>query len=151
MQWLKQLFRERTKPETEAKPETLARPEAPSVPAADPVPDASDKEPVFSRMTPNPKPAPPGQERSTFLAKVGDILADGAEPIDTGKLLQEDYGLDELGVSECVQIAEEVWAVQLMPNPMRMSDYDHMLRRFPTLAAIIQEAEGVAAERHSGR
>ena len=37
--------------------------------------------------------------------------------------------------------------MQLNPNPMRMSDFKAMLLRFPTLEAIMSEAEGVAAER----
>jgi hypothetical protein len=86
-----------------------------------------------------------------FLAKVEEVFAELIESIDTAKLLQEGYGLDELEVSECVQWAEEVWAVQLLPNPMRLSEYKVMLRRFPTLEAIIQEAEAAGAERRSSR
>src|SRR4051812_34957784 len=102
MRWLKHLFGERTKPETEARPKTPAGPKTPSLPATPPEPKS---ETVFSRKTPDPKPAPRGQERAVFLAKVAEIFGEPVESIDTGKLLQEGYGLDELEVSECVQCA----------------------------------------------
>ena len=144
MHWLKRLFGEPTKLETEARPKAPAMPETPSRPVT---PATADSELVFSRKTLDPKPAPRGQERAVFLANIEEVLGNVVESIDTDKLLQEDYGLDELDVSECVQCAEEVWAVQLMPNPMGMSEYKDMLRRFPTLGAIIQEAEAAGANR----
>lgn len=55
--------------------------------------------------------------------------------------LVEDLGCADLDVSECVQIAEEIWGVQLMPNPMEVSDYAQMMKSFPNLRAIITAAE----------
>jgi hypothetical protein len=104
--------------------------------------------PVFFRRTPNPKLAEAGQERATFLERVTIVLgADTGSP-DPGKPLQDGgYGCDELDVSEIVQLAEEIWAVQLNPNPMTFSDFEAMVRRFPTLEAIMREAESAAAQR----
>ena len=147
MHWLRRLFGDRKKPETDVEPKI---PDA-SETGFSPEPPPADREIVFSRMTPDPKPAPRGQERGDFLIRIKIVLGDEVGSIDTSKFLQADYGLDEMNVSECVQLAEEVWAVQLMPNPMRMEDYRVMLRRFPTLEAIIQEAEAAAAARRSHR
>ena len=122
---------------------------APAAPVQTAAPGPAPEQ-VFSRRTPNPQAAPPGQERATFLANVAPVFGEGAGPLDAAKPLQDGgYGCDELDVSELVQIAEEVWAVQLNPNPMRISDFKAMLRRFPTLEAIMSEAEGVAAERRA--
>jgi len=151
MRWLQRLLGARTSSAVSSAP--AAHSGVPAVPAQTAAPGAAPaaaREQVFSRRTPNPQAAPPGQERATFLAKVAPVFGEGAGPLDAAKALQDGgYGCDELDVSELVQIAEEVWAVQLNPNPMRMSDFEAMLRRFPTLEAIMSEAEGVAAERRA--
>ena len=61
--------------------------------------------------------------------------------------LVHDFGCADLDVSECVQIAEEIWGVTLTPNPMEVSDYTNMIKRYPNLEAIIQEAEMRASEK----
>jgi hypothetical protein len=126
MQWLKRLL---------GKPDVTAAPSA-----------AADSEISFSRASPDSPPAAPGQQRATFLAEVAVVLGPD-NPIDLNKSLQNDYGCADLDVSECVQCAEEVWGVQLLPNPMAVPDYEAMMRRFPTLESIAREAELAAAKR----
>lgn len=102
---------------------------------------------VFSRGSPEPIAAEPGAERETFIRQVAVVLECDPSDVNTSASLTKEYELADLDVSECVQIAEEAWRVQLMPNPMTLADADQMMKRFPTLDAIIAAAEG---ERASG-
>jgi hypothetical protein len=96
---------------------------------------------TFSRYSPQPARSTPGQERQTYIQRVSKILGRPVAELDLAIPLIAKYGCDEMEVSECVQIAEEIWAVSLMPNPMHLSDYADMVKRFPSLEAIIGEAE----------
>jgi hypothetical protein len=146
MGWLQRLFGKRPAPP--APPANAAAPKPPAAPSQASGSAPGGGEPVFSRHTPNLQAAAPGQERATFLQKAAAVFAADATTLDAARPLQDGgYGCDELDVSELVQIAEEVWAVQLNPNPMRTSDFAAMVKRFPTLGAIMSEAEDVAAER----
>ncbi len=40
-----------------------------------------------------------------------------------------------------MQIAEEIWGITLMANPMKVSDYTEMMKRYPNLETMIQKAE----------
>jgi hypothetical protein len=137
MRWFSRLFR-KAKEVNSAAPRALSATPATTTKLPPPQP-ASTKAPVFSRSTPNPQHAAQGQERATYLSRIAKCFSDiGA--IDPTKPFDE-LGLDELDVSECIQMAEEVWGVQLMPNPMTMSDFAEVRRRFPDLNAIAAEAE----------
>lgn len=65
--------------------------------------------------------------------------------VDFRANLVEVYGVDELEVFEYVQIAEDIWHVELNPNPMSDADFARMLSRFSTLDSIETAAE---AARH---
>jgi hypothetical protein len=94
----------------------------------------------FTHESPNPVRAAPGAERQNFLSEAALVLGKPQAEIDAAKTLQGDYGCDELDVSECVQIAEEIWRVKLLPNPMTASEIEDLPARFPTLDAIIAAA-----------
>ena len=104
--------------------------------------------PTFSRSTSARPPDELGTERQTFLEKAAEALERPAASLDLQASLVEQYGCADLDVSECVQAAEEIWGVQLMPNPMTTEDYAYLMRRLTTLQAIIDDAERrVSAER----
>jgi len=88
---------------------------------------------------------PPGQERTVFLGEVASLLELGPSEVDMRANLVEAYGVDELEVFEYVQIAEDIWHVQLNPNPMTESDFTTMVVRFTTLDSIAAAAEGKKA------
>jgi hypothetical protein len=104
-------------------------------------------ETTFSRNLPDAVASPQGRARKEYIDKVAVILAQPADQIDPEADLVSVHGLADLDIAECVQVAEEVWAVSLMPNPMQAADYDVMMRRMGTLAAIMAEAERIRAER----
>ena len=139
MQWLSRLFGKQTEPNTPHAGNPTPAPAATLAPRSSlDIPETM----TFSRRTPNPQRAAQGQERATYLADVAKIFAEiGA--IDPAKTFK-DLGMDELEVSECIQMAEEVWGVQLMPNALAMSELEESIRRFPTLNAIAAEAEAAA-------
>jgi hypothetical protein len=95
----------------------------------------------FSRYSPQPAHSATGQERQTYIQRVAEILGRSSAELELDAPLISQYGCDEMEVSECVQIAEEIWSVALMPNPMQMSDYADIVKRFATLTEIIGEAE----------
>ncbi len=97
--------------------------------------------PNFTRSTSAQPPDQPGTERQTFLERVAEVLETPAAVLDLQASLVEHYGCADLDVSECVQVAEEIWSVQLMPNPMTAEDYAYLMRRLTTLQAIIDDAE----------
>jgi hypothetical protein len=97
--------------------------------------------PTFTRSTAVRPPDQPGTERHAFLEKVAMILDRPPDALDVQASLVEHYGCADLDVSECVQVAEETWGVQLMPNPMTAEDYAYLMRRLTTLQAIIDDAE----------
>lgn len=96
---------------------------------------------VFHRTSLSPVEATPGTERQTFVREVAMVLECEPSGVNIEARLVEDLGCADLDVSECVQIAEEIWGVQLMPNPMKMSDFAKMMKSFPTLQSIIIAAE----------
>lgn len=101
--------------------------------------------PVFSRESPPAAAKPAAARLSAFLEQAGMILDRDAGDIDTAASLEADYGCADLDILECVQAAEEVWGVQLCPNPMTAEDFDYLVKRLPTLQAIIADAERRAA------
>lgn len=96
--------------------------------------------PSFTRSTVQ-QPDRSGTARQTFLEGVAVVLEKPAADLDLQASLVEHYGCADLDVSECVQVAEEAWNVQLMPNPMTAEDYAYLMRRLTTLQAIIDDAE----------
>ena len=92
---------------------------------------------------------PPGQERAVFLREIGSLLELDATEVDVRGNLVEVYGVDELEVFEYVQVAEDIWRVQLNPNPMNDVDFARMLGRFTTFDSIATAAE--AARVRAGR
>jgi hypothetical protein len=86
-------------------------------------------------------PVPPGQERAVFLREVGSLLEVDASEVDVQARLVEMYGVDELEVFEYVQIAEDIWHVELNPNPMSDADFASMVARFTTLESIATAAD----------
>jgi len=104
-------------------------------------PPAPKSEVTFSRsMASSPARTDPNK-RQAFLEGVAVVLGKPADELDLNASLVDIYGCADLDVSECVQAAEETWSVQLMPNPMTTEDYAYMMRRLPTLKAIIDDAE----------
>jgi hypothetical protein len=97
--------------------------------------------PTFSRSIAAHPPDPLGTERQAFLQGVAQVLERPAASLDLQASLVEQYGCADLDVSECVQVAEEIWGVQLMPNPMTAEDYAYLMRRLTSLQAIIDDAE----------
>jgi hypothetical protein len=97
---------------------------------------------TLTRSSPHPVQAAAGEERRTYIQQIAVVVERPAETIELSASLTKDYGCADMDVSECVQVAEEIWSVSLMPNPMRESDYADMMKRFPTLQAIVEEAEG---------
>jgi hypothetical protein len=97
--------------------------------------------PTFTRSMAAHPPDQQGTERQAFLKNVAVILGKSPDALDLQASLVEHYGCADLDVSECVQVAEETWGVQLMPNPMTAEDYTYLMRRLTTLQAIIDDAE----------
>jgi hypothetical protein len=96
---------------------------------------------TISRGPPRSIPVPPGQERGVFLREVGSLLELDPSEVDVSGNLVEVYGVDELEVFEYVQIAEDIWHVQLNPNPMNDIAFSNMMNRFTTLDSIAAAAE----------
>jgi len=86
---------------------------------------------------------PPGQERAVFLREIASLLQLDPSEVDLRGNLVQVYGLDELEVFEYVQFAEDIWHVQLNPNPMDEEDFNHMMARFTTLDSIAAAAEAL--------
>lgn len=97
--------------------------------------------PVFSRESPPTAPVPAGERRAALLQQASIILERDVSDIDVAASLEADYGCADLDILECVQAAEEIWGVQLCPNPMTAEDFDYLVKRLPTLQAIIADAE----------
>ena len=93
----------------------------------------------FSRG-PRAVEAAPGKERETFLNEVSTVLGRDPSELDVDLDLQEEYDCDELDVVECIQIAEDIWDVSLMPSPFTASDAEKALEKYKTLAIIVEEA-----------
>lgn len=107
-----------------------------------PAPSATGEDEVmFRRAEPQ---RPPTGSRSDFMAQVAAILEVSAAQLDANASLVEGTGLTDLDICEFVQIAEEVWGVQLMPNPAPLSAMEGLTARFPTLEHIISAAEEAA-------
>ena len=96
---------------------------------------------TISRGPPRPIPVPAGQERAVLFREIGSLLEVDASEVDVRGNLVEVYGVDELEVFEYVQIAEDIWHVQLNPNPMNEIDFTKMINRFTTLDSIAAAAE----------
>lgn len=92
---------------------------------------------------------PPGSERQTFLAAAARALEVSVDSLDLAAPIVARYGADELQVYECVQRAEDIWRVQLLPERIPVPDFEAALEPFATLEAIIGAAE--AAARRRGR
>jgi hypothetical protein len=99
------------------------------------------KQQEFTHDSPNPARAAAGAERAKFLEAAAVVLARPAGEIDAAKTLQGDYGCDPFDISECAQLAEEIWRVKILPNPMTGDDINDLPTRFPTLDTIISTAE----------
>lgn len=84
---------------------------------------------------------PPGGERATFLREVALILETDPAALELTAPLAERYGVDDLEIYEYVQIAEDVWQVQLNSNPMTGGDFAEMATHLPSLEAIMVAAE----------
>jgi hypothetical protein len=86
---------------------------------------------------------PPGTSKEQhFLREVEQSLG-----LDTSALsapLEEI--MDELGVIECVAMAEAVWGVELGPRSGTVSQIAELAYEFPTLRALIDAAERAASE-----
>lgn len=101
----------------------------------------SSAAPIFTRSTAALPSEHRGTERLAFLERVSEVLERPPAALDLQASLVEHYGCADLDVSECVQVAEEIWGVQLMPNPMTPEDYAYLMRRLTTLQAIMDDAE----------
>jgi hypothetical protein len=90
---------------------------------------------------------PHGAEPGAFLAAAARVLEVGVDSLDVGAPIVSRYGADELQVYECVQLAEDIWRVQLLPPRIPVQEFGAALKPFGTLAAIIAAAE-TAAQAH---
>lgn len=109
-----------------------------------PAPPASETDEVmFRRGTPQ---RPPTHSRPDFMARVAQIWGVSAEQIDPNAQLVDGTGLTDLDIAELVEFAEEIWGVQLIPNPAPLSVIEGLTARFPTIEHILAAAE-VAARR----
>jgi len=104
-------------------------------------PPAPKSETTFNRSMSSSPTRTDLNKHEAFLEGVCVVLGKPANELDINASLVDVYGCADLDVSECVQVAEETWRVQLMPNPMTAQDYEYMMRRLPTLKAIIDDAE----------
>lgn len=85
-----------------------------------------------------------GHQRSAFLTAAAVVLEVRADSRSLGATLGSQYGADELQVYECVQDAEEIWGVALLPPVIPVGDCPAALARFATLGALIEAAESAA-------
>lgn len=85
-----------------------------------------------------------GHERTAFLAAAAVVLEVRADSLSLGASLSSRYGADELQVYECVQDAEEIWGVTLLPPVIPVGDFPAAVARFATLGALIEAAESAA-------
>ena len=90
---------------------------------------------------------PYGAEPGAFLAAAARALEVDVDRLDLGAPIVARYGADELQVYECVQLAEDIWRVQLLPPRIPVQEFGAALKPFGTLAAIIAAAE-TAAQAH---
>ena len=97
--------------------------------------------PYFTRGSPPTAAVPAAARRQVFLEQASAILDCSPDHLDPDASLEESYGCADLDILECVQAAEEVWGVQLCPNPMSTADFDYLVKRLPTLRAVIADAE----------
>jgi hypothetical protein len=81
----------------------------------------------------------PGAERETFIRETAALVGCKPEELDLVRDLQQGYGCDELDALECIQIAEDIWNVSILPNPLP-PDIAEQLGRYRTLASILQAA-----------
>jgi hypothetical protein len=95
----------------------------------------------FTRGPAHPIAVKAGEERDAFVAAVAIILECHQKEVDLDGPLMERYGIDDLEVYECVQRAEDIWQVRLLPKAMPVSDFRPMVNRCTTLSAIVRAAE----------
>jgi hypothetical protein len=88
--------------------------------------------------------SPAGAERETFAREIANILRCKPEEVDLGRDLWRDYGCDELDVLECIQTAEDIWNVSLVPSPYS-SKVSEQIGRYRTLASILEAATRTVA------
>jgi hypothetical protein len=69
------------------------------------------------------------------------------DSLDLGAPMASRYGADELDIYECVQRAEDIWRVQLLPPTIPVQEFAAALKPFGTLAAIIAASEAAAQAR----
>jgi len=82
-----------------------------------------------------------GDELATFLNAASLALQlEGASPDLTADLTTS-YGADELQVYECVQDAEEIWGVRLLPPSIPVAQFPQQVGKFTSLGAIVEAAE----------
>jgi hypothetical protein len=98
-----------------------------------------EREVQFSRG-PKSVNAIPGKEYETFLKEVATVVGCKPEEIDLNRQLQSGYGCDELDVVECIQIAEDVWNVSIVPNALYAQDASRIVQHYTTLNTIITDA-----------
>ena len=102
---------------------------------------------VFIRARTTRPVVRPGAERQTFLMEAARVLGVGVDSLDLDAPILARYGADELDLYECVQYAEDVWAVQLTPTRMTTREFEAALKPFGTLRAIVSAAEAAARAR----
>ena len=79
--------------------------------------------------------------REVFLEAAAIALEVPTSDLSLDVSMVEEYGVDELQVLECVQAAEDVWGVRLLPETVSTQDLGGLLGRFKTLAALVAVAE----------
>jgi acyl carrier protein len=101
---------------------------------------------LFSRRRAQPLHVEPGKEIPTFLSEISQIVQREVAEEDIDLNLREDLGCDDLDQIECIMAGEEVWKVELFPNPASGDDYQEAAARFTTLGAIITAARKIAGK-----
>ena len=66
------------------------------------------------------------------------------EELDVSLELQRDYDCDELDVLECIQIAEDIWNISIIPSPYS-SEISIPIGKYRTLASILEAATRTVA------
>jgi len=78
---------------------------------------------VIIRGRTTPPTVRPGSERAAFLAAAARALEVNVDSLDLGAPIIARYGADELQVYECVQRAEDIWRVQLLPPRIPLQEF----------------------------
>ena len=102
---------------------------------------------VVIRGRSTPPTVRPGTERELFLAAAASALEVNPARLKLETPIIAGYQADELAVYECVQRAEDIWRVQLLPPRIPVQEFSGLLAAFGTLGDIVAAAEAASRAR----